>query len=322
MFEAALKGQVALVTGGSRGIGRATVLALAQAGADVVLSYSSQADTRAGHPGIADATADEARALGVRALTLEADVADPASAQVMIDSTVEGLGRLDVVVNNAGIARDNLAIRMTNAEWDLVIAIDLSAAFHVCRAALKPMLRQRSGRLINVSSIAGIMGNPGQANYSAAKAGLIGLTKTLAREVGSRGITVNAVAPGFIETDMTAALGDKVLNYGKSDAPRSSSDDGSLPCKRCGRTHLGSDRIHGPLIRSRTSVAFTAIICWRKEPSTRWQALTGEPGSRPHPPVHRKEHGEPIYSYPSVPPTRTIRSDERSCPRAWCSRWC
>ena len=225
MFEATLKGQVALVTGGSRGIGRATVLALAQAGADVVLSYSSQADTRAGHPGIADATADEARALGVRALTLEADVADPASAQVMIDSTVEGLGRLDVVVNNAGIARDNLAIRMTNAEWDLVIAIDLSAAFHVCRAALKPMLRQRSGRLINVSSIAGIMGNPGQANYSAAKAGLIGLTKTLAREVGSRGITVNAVAPGFIETDMTAALGDKVLN----------SALGAIPLGRAGK---------------------------------------------------------------------------------------
>ena len=225
MFEAALKGQVALVTGGSRGIGRATVLALAQAGADVVLSYSSQADARAGHPGVADATADEARALGVRALTLEADVADPASAQVMIDSTLEGLGRVDIVVNNAGIARDNLAIRMTNAEWDLVIAIDLSAAFHVCRAALKPMLRQRSGRLINVSSIAGIMGNPGQANYSAAKAGLIGLTKTLAREVGSRGITVNAVAPGFIETDMTAALGDKVLN----------SALGAIPLGRAGK---------------------------------------------------------------------------------------
>jgi 3-oxoacyl-[acyl-carrier protein] reductase len=225
VFEAALQGQVALVTGGSRGIGRATVLALAQAGADVVLSYSSQADTRAGHPGIADATADEARALGVRALTLEADVADPASAQVMIDATVEGLGRLDIVVNNAGIARDNLAIRMTNAEWDLVIAIDLSAAFHVCRAALKPMLRQRSGRLINVSSIAGIMGNPGQANYSAAKAWLIGLTKTLAREVGSRGITVNAVAPGFIETDMTAALGDKVLN----------SALGAIPLGRAGK---------------------------------------------------------------------------------------
>jgi 3-oxoacyl-[acyl-carrier protein] reductase len=225
VFETTLKGQVALVTGGSRGIGRATVLALAQAGADVVLSYSGQADARAGHPGIADTTADEARALGVRALTLEADVADPASAQVMIDSTIDGLGRLDIVINNAGIARDNLAIRMTNAEWDLVIAIDLSAAFHVCRAALKPMLRQRSGRLINVSSIAGIMGNPGQANYSAAKAGLIGLTKTLAREVGSRGITVNAVAPGFIETDMTAALGDKVLN----------SALGAIPLGRAGK---------------------------------------------------------------------------------------
>jgi 3-oxoacyl-[acyl-carrier protein] reductase len=225
VFEGALTGQVALVTGGSKGIGRATVLALAEAGADVALSYSAQADARAGHPGIADSTADEARALGVRALTLEADVADPASAEVMVDSTIKGLGRLDILVNNAGIARDNLAIRMSDAEWDLVIAIDLSAAFHVSRAALKRMFRQRSGRIINVSSIAGIMGNPGQANYSAAKAGLIGLTKTLAREMGPRGITVNAVAPGFIETDMTAALGDKVLN----------SALGAIPLGRAGK---------------------------------------------------------------------------------------
>ena len=197
MFEGALTGQVALVTGGSKGIGRATVLALAEAGADVALSYSAQADARAGHPGIADSTADEARALGVRALTLEADVADPASAEVMVDSTIKGLGRLDILVNNAGIARDNLAIRMSDAEWDLVIAIDLSAAFHVSRAALKRMFRQRSGRIINVSSIAGIMGNPGQANYSAAKAGLIGLTKTLAREMGPQGDHRQRRGPGL-----------------------------------------------------------------------------------------------------------------------------
>ncbi len=225
MFEGALAGQVALVTGGSKGIGRATVLALAAAGADVALSYSAQADARAGHPGIADSTADEARALGVRALALDSDAADPAAAEALVAATVDGLGRLDVVVNNAGIARDNLAIRMSDAEWDLVIAIDLSGAFHVSRAALKRMLRQRSGRIINVSSIAGIMGNPGQANYSAAKAGLIGLTKTLAREMGPRGITVNAVAPGFIETDMTAALGDKVLN----------SALGAIPLGRAGK---------------------------------------------------------------------------------------
>jgi 3-oxoacyl-[acyl-carrier protein] reductase len=212
VFEAALAGKVALVTGGSRGIGRATVLALARSGADVALSCSAEADARAGHPGIAEETASEARALGVRAVTIDADIADPVAAAGMVESTVQQLGRVDIVVNNAGIARDNLAVRMTNAEWDLVIAIDLSAAFHVCRAALRPMLRQRSGRLINVSSIAGVIGNPGQANYSAAKAGLIGLTKSLCREVGSRGITVNAVAPGFIETDMTAALGDKVLS--------------------------------------------------------------------------------------------------------------
>ncbi len=140
------------------------MLALAQAGADVALSFSSQADARAGHPGVAEATAAEARALGVRALSLEADIADPASAQGMVDSTIEELGRLDIVVNNAGIARDNLAIRMSNAEWDLVIAIDLSAAFHVCRAALKPMIRQHSGRMINVSSIAVAGGGPPGAN--------------------------------------------------------------------------------------------------------------------------------------------------------------
>ncbi len=225
MFEGALTGQVALVTGGSKGIGRATVLALAEAGADIAFTYSAQADARAGHPGIADGTADEIRALGVRAITLDADAADPAAAEVVVESTITGLGRLDILVNNAGIARDNLAIRMSDAEWDLVIAIDLSAAFHVSRAALKRMFRQRSGRIINVSSIAGIMGNPGQANYSAAKAGLIGLTKTLAREMGPRGITVNAVAPGFIETDMTAGLGDKVLN----------SALGAIPLGRAGK---------------------------------------------------------------------------------------
>jgi 3-oxoacyl-[acyl-carrier protein] reductase len=209
--EGALAGRTALVTGASRGIGRATVLALAQAGADVALSFSAQADARSGHPDAAEQTVSEAKALGVRALTFEADMADPAAAQGLVKSAAKALGRLDIVVNNAGITRDNLAVQMSAADWDLVLAIDLSAAFHVCKAALKPMIRQHWGRLINVSSIAGIIGNPGQANYSAAKAGLIGLTKSLCREVGSRGITVNAVAPGFIATDMTAALGDQVL---------------------------------------------------------------------------------------------------------------
>jgi 3-oxoacyl-[acyl-carrier protein] reductase len=124
---------------------------------------------------------------------------------------VKELGGIDIVVNNAGITRDNLAVRITDADWDAVIAVDLSAAFRICRAALRPMLRRREGRIINISSIAGVVGNPGQANYSAAKAGLIGLTKSLCREVGSRAITVNAVAPGFIATEMTKVLGGELL---------------------------------------------------------------------------------------------------------------
>ncbi len=147
---------------------------------------------------------------GATAVALGADLGDAKAAAGLVGQTVEALGGLEIVVNNAGINRDNLAMRLTDDDWDAVIAIDLTAAFHICRAALRPMLRQRFGRIVNVSSIAGVVGNAGQSNYSAAKAGLIGLTKSLAREVASRDITVNAVAPGFIETEMTTALGDAV----------------------------------------------------------------------------------------------------------------
>jgi len=199
MAERPLDGRVALVTGASRGIGRAAALALAARGASVAVAYGNNRDA-------ADAVAESVRALGVPATTLGADLADAEQAATLVPRTVEALGRIDVVVNNAGMTRDNLALRMSDDDWRTVIDVDLTAAFVICRAALRPLLRQRWGRIVNVSSISGVMGNPGQANYSAAKAGLIGMTKSLAREVGSRSITVNAVAPGFIETDMTATL--------------------------------------------------------------------------------------------------------------------
>ena len=199
MAEGPLQGRVALVTGASRGIGRATALALAAQGASVAVGYGSNADA-------AESVAAEVRALGVNAVTLGCELSDAEQAATLVPRTVEALGGIDVVVNNAGLTRDNLAMRMSDADWNAVIDVDLTAAFVVCRAALRPLLRQRWGRIVNVASISGVMGNPGQANYSAAKAGLIGLTKSLAREVGTRSITVNAVAPGFIETDMTTTL--------------------------------------------------------------------------------------------------------------------
>ncbi len=195
-----LAGKVALVTGASRGIGRATALALADAGAAVAVGFGAGAAA-------AGEVAAMIRDQGGRAATLGADLSDMTAAAALVERTTAELGAIDIVVNNAGITRDNLAVRISDADWDDVLAVDLSAAFRICRAALRPMLRRRDGRIINISSVAGVVGNPGQANYSAAKAGLIGLTKALCREVGSRGITVNAVAPGFIATDMTNALG-------------------------------------------------------------------------------------------------------------------
>jgi 3-oxoacyl-[acyl-carrier protein] reductase len=199
-----LAGRVALVTGASSGIGSACALALADAGAAVAVGFSAN---RSG----ADDVVARILERGGAATTIGADLSDPAAAITLVDTTVKELGGIDIVVNNAGITRDNLAVRITDADWDAVIAVDLSAAFRICRAALRPMLRRRDGRIINISSIAGVVGNPGQANYSAAKAGLIGLTKSLCREVGSRAITVNAVAPGFIATEMTKVLGDELL---------------------------------------------------------------------------------------------------------------
>ncbi len=212
MADAPPRRRVALVTGASRGIGRATALALGRDGVDVACAYGSGAARAA-------SLVEELEGLGVRAVALDADLRDTAAAGALVSRTIQALGHLDILVNNAGLTRDGLVLRMSDADWSEVIAVDLTAAFALCRAALRPMVRQHSGRIVNVASVAGVTGNAGQANYSAAKAGLIGLTKSIAKEVGSRGITVNAVAPGYIDTDMTADLAGAVVDHIKAMIP-------------------------------------------------------------------------------------------------------
>jgi 3-oxoacyl-[acyl-carrier protein] reductase len=194
-----LSGQVALVTGASRGIGRAIALDLAAAGATVVVNYASAADAAA-------AVVAEIGAAGGRAWSHQADVAEEEQVEALVKVVLEREGRLDVLVNNAGITRDGLLMRMKTADWRSVIDLNLSGVFLCTRAVSRTMLKARSGRIINITSVVALMGNPGQANYSAAKAGVIGLTRSNAAEFAARGVTVNAVAPGFIESDMTAEL--------------------------------------------------------------------------------------------------------------------
>jgi 3-oxoacyl-[acyl-carrier protein] reductase len=198
-----LDGAVAVVTGGSRGIGRAVCLALAGAGARVMVGYHSRAEA-------AEEVCAAVAAAGGTAAAHRGDVSVRAEAEGLIAAAQERFGRVDVLVNNAGLTRDGLLLRMTDEAWHEVIRADLDGAFYCLRAAAKIMLRQRSGRIVNVASVSGTVGNAGQANYSAAKAGLIGLTRAAAAELASRQITVNAVAPGFIATDMTAVLGETV----------------------------------------------------------------------------------------------------------------
>ncbi|ADG06156.1 3-oxoacyl-[acyl-carrier-protein] reductase [Kyrpidia tusciae] len=204
MTNAPQEGRVALVTGGSRGIGRAVCLALAARGTAVAVNYVHREEAAADVVRRIEAAGGRARAFG-------GDVSDPSQADGLVREVLEAFGRLDILVNNAGITRDMLILRMKDDDWDAVMNTNLKGAFHCIRAAARPMMKQRYGRIVNITSVAGVMGNPGQANYSAAKAGLIGLTKTAAREFASRGITVNAVAPGLIETDMTAAMTEEAV---------------------------------------------------------------------------------------------------------------
>ncbi|OCQ92854.1 3-oxoacyl-[acyl-carrier-protein] reductase [Nostoc sp. MBR 210] len=194
-----LKGKVAIVTGGSRGIGKAIALELAKYGSSVVVNYASSSTA-------ADSVVAEITSVGGQAIALQADVSQAEQVEALINATTEKFGRVDILVNNAGITRDTLLLRMKPEEWQAVIDLNLTGVFLCTRAVSKLMLKQRSGRIINITSVAGLMGNPGQANYSAAKAGVIGFTKTVAKEFATRGITVNAVAPGFISTDMTSNL--------------------------------------------------------------------------------------------------------------------
>ncbi|MEJ2671269.1 MAG: 3-oxoacyl-[acyl-carrier-protein] reductase [Deltaproteobacteria bacterium] len=204
--------RIALVTGAARGIGRSIALNLAQPGLTVYLN-----DVAVGEE--ADRTKREVEAKGAKARLIEFNVTEAAAVSQGVDHILKESGRLDILVNNAGITRDNLIMRMKEAEWDAVLSVNLKGAFNCIRAVSKPMIKQRGGRIVNISSVVGVMGNPGQANYVASKAGLIGLTKTVARELASRNITVNAVAPGFIQTEMTEALPEATKELMRSQIP-------------------------------------------------------------------------------------------------------
>jgi len=197
-----LKDRVALVTGGARGIGRAIALLFAKEGADVVVVDINLEE--------AEKTSGEVEALGRKSLALKLDVTSFINAEEAVNKILDKLGKVDILVNNAGITKDNLLLRMNEADWDAVLNVNLKGTFNCIKAVSRPMLKQRSGKIVNIASIIGIIGNPGQANYSASKAGIIALTKTAAKELASRNINVNAVAPGFIQTDMTAKLPEEV----------------------------------------------------------------------------------------------------------------
>lgn len=210
MFD--LTGRVAVVTGSSRGIGRAIAQALAAQGASVVVNYAINEEA-------ARQVVDAISAAGGTAMAVQADVSKAEQAAALMDAAIRAYGRLDILVNNAGITRDTLILRMSEEDWDIVLNTNLKGAFHCMKAAIKPMMRQRYGRIISISSVSGIAGNAGQANYAAAKAGLIGLSKSVARELASRNITVNVIAPGLISTDLTASLPAELIAAGVQRTP-------------------------------------------------------------------------------------------------------
>jgi 3-oxoacyl-[acyl-carrier protein] reductase len=193
-----LKDKVALITGGARGIGQAIAMTFAKEGADIVVADVNLE--------VAQKTASEIESLGRKAMALEMDVTNYDLVEAGINKILDKMGKVDILVNNAGITKDNLVLRMSGAEWDAVINVNLKGTFNCIKAVSRPMVKQRSGRIISIASIIGLMGNPGQANYAASKAGIIALTKTIAKELASRNINANAVAPGFIQTEMTAKL--------------------------------------------------------------------------------------------------------------------
>jgi 3-oxoacyl-[acyl-carrier protein] reductase len=198
-----LDDKIAVVTGAAQGIGKAIAEILARRGAQVIVADINLEKAQAAAQSITDST-------GCRAIAVHVNVADSASAQAMVDRVMQEFGRIDILVNNAGTTRDNLIVRISDADWDLVLGVNLKGAFNCSKAAVRPMMKQRYGRIINISSVSGLAGQAGQTNYSSSKAGLIGFTKALAKEVGSRGITVNAVAPGFVPTDLTSEILSKV----------------------------------------------------------------------------------------------------------------
>jgi 3-oxoacyl-[acyl-carrier protein] reductase len=207
-----LEGKKALVTGGTRGIGRAIVLHLAQAGADVAFTYARSREA-------AQEVEKEVEKAGRKALSFQADAADAARAVEVIDEITAAWGGLDILVNNAGITRDTLIMRMSEEQWDEVMTTNLKSVFNYSKACVRPFMKQRAGSIINISSVVGISGNAGQTNYAASKAGIIGFSKSLAKELASRSIRVNTIAPGYIFTEMTGQLGDKVLDSIKASIP-------------------------------------------------------------------------------------------------------